>query len=148
MMTRHRAHSRLARRRPRSGMTLIEVVVACTLLAVTLTSFTALSVKMAARNRRNMYLEQRTATLLQEVNRVESMPYDSLATYLKTDSTKVGNGYYVWEYTIDPDSVSTTGKSRYKKITIKITPRLEPTYTQSTTIRRAKPPYVNPLYKS
>ena len=73
MMTRHRAHSRLARRRPRSGMTLIEVVVACTLLAVTLTSFTALSVKMAARNRRNMYLEQRTATLLQEVNRVESL---------------------------------------------------------------------------
>ena len=148
MMRKHRTYVRTPRRRPRSGMTLIEVVVACTLLAVTLTSFTALSLKMAARNRRNMYLEQRTATLLQEVNRVESMPYDSLATYLKTDSTKVGNGYYVWEYTIDPDSVSTTGKSRYKKIKITITPRLDPTYTQSTTVRRAKPPYVNPLYKS
>ena len=148
MMRKHRTFVRTPRRRPRSGMTLIEVVVACTLLAVTLTSFTALSLKMAARNRRNMYLEQRTATLLQEVNRVESMPYDSLATYLKKDSTKVGNGYYVWEYTIDPDSVSTTGKSRYKKIKITITPRLDPTYTQSTTIRRAKPPYVNPLYKS
>ena len=148
MMRKHRNFVRTPRRRPRSGMTLIEVVVACTLLAVTLTSFTALSLKMAARNRRNMYLEQRTATLLQEVNRVESMPYDSLATYLKKDSTKVGNGYYVWEYTIDPDSVSTTGKSRYKKIKITITPRLDPTYTQSTTVRRAKPPYVNPLYKS
>ena len=148
MMRKHRTYVRTPRPRPRSGMTLIEVVVACTLLAVTLTSFTALSLKMAARNRRNMYLEQRTATLLQEVNRVESMPYDSLATYLKTDSTKVGNGYYVWEYTIDPDSVSTTGKSRYKKIKITITPRLDPTYTQSTTVRRAKPPYVNPLYKS
>ena len=148
MMRKHRTFVRTPRRRPRSGMTLIEVVVACTLLAVTLTSFTALSLKMAARNRRNMYLEQRTATLLQEVNRVESMPYDSLATYLKKDSTKVGNGYYVWEYTIDPDSVSTTGKSRYKKIKITITPRLDPTYTQSTTVRRAKPPYVNPLYKS
>ena len=148
MMRKHRTYVRTPRRRPRSGMTLIEVVVACTLLAVTLTSFTALSLKMAARNRRNMYLEQRTATLLQEVYRVESMPYDSLATYLKTDSTKVGNGYYVWEYTIDPDSVSTTGKSRYKKIKITITPRLDPTYTQSTTVRRAKPPYVNPLYKS
>ncbi|MFL5618968.1 MAG: prepilin-type N-terminal cleavage/methylation domain-containing protein [Gemmatimonadaceae bacterium] len=148
MTNRHRVFQRTPRRRPRSGMTLIEVVVACTLLAVTLTSFTALSLKMATRNRRNMYLEQRTATLLQEVNRVESMPYDSLATYLRTDSTKVGNGYYVWEYTIDPDSVSTSGKSRYKKITIKITPRLDPTYTQSSTVRRAKPPYVNPLFKS
>ena len=139
---------RMSRKRPRSGMTLIEVVVACTLLAITLTSFTALSLKMAARNRRNMFLEQRTATLLQEVNRDESMPYDSLATYLRKDSTMVGNGYYVWEYTIDPDSVSTSGKSRYKKIKITITPRLDPTYTQSATVRRAKPPYVNPLYKS
>ena len=139
---------RMSRKRPRSGMTLIEVVVACTLLAITLTSFTALSLKMAARNRRNMFLEQRTATLLQEVNRDESMPYDSLATYLRKDSTMVGNGYYVWEYTIDADSVSTSGKSRYKKIKITITPRLDPTYTQSATVRRAKPPYVNPLYKS
>ena len=39
-------------RRSRAGMTLIEVIVACSLLAITFTSLTALSIKMAARNRK------------------------------------------------------------------------------------------------
>jgi len=131
--------------RPRAGMTLIEVVVACTLLAITLTSMTSLSVKMAARSRKNAYLEQRTATLFQEVNRVESMPYNSLTTLLTTDSVKVGQGYYKFTYTVDPESVSTSGKSRYRKIKVTITPSLDPTGTQVATIRRAMPPYTNPL---
>ena len=77
-------------------MSLIEVVVACTLLALTFTSLTALTARMAARNRSNAYAEQRTATFFEQVNRVESMPYDSLANYLTTDSAKYGQGYYVW----------------------------------------------------
>ena len=43
-------------------MTLIEVIVACSLLAITFTSLTALNVKLAARNRSNASVEQRTAT--------------------------------------------------------------------------------------
>jgi Tfp pilus assembly protein PilV len=143
-MTARLRHRPLARR-SRAGVTLIEVVVACTLLAITLTSLTGLSVKMAARTRKNGYYEQRTATLFQEVNRVESMPYDSLSTYLTTDSIKAGPGYYVWSYTVDPESVSTSGKSRYRKIKVTITPRLDSTATQSATIRRAKPAFQNPL---
>jgi hypothetical protein len=139
------ASARSLARRARRGVSLIEVVVACTLLAITLTSLTGLSVKMAARTRKNGYIEQRTATLFQEVNRVESMSYGSLTTDLRTDSIKSGPGYYVWNYTVDPESVSTSGKSRYRKITLTITPRLDPTATQVATIRRAQPPYVNPL---
>ena len=86
--------------RVRAGVSLIEVVVACTLLALTFTSLTALTVRLAARNRTNAYGEQRTATFFEQVNRVESMPYDSLATYLVTDSAKYGQGYYVWSYTV------------------------------------------------
>ena len=95
--------SRLSRRtrRARAGVSLIEVVVACTLLALTFTSLTALTARMAARNRSNAYAEQRTATLFEQVNRVESMTYDSLANYLTTDSTRYGQGYYVWTYTVD-----------------------------------------------
>jgi Tfp pilus assembly protein PilV len=147
MSARARTQSRLRRRalRARSGMSLIEVVVACTLLAITLTSLTGLSIKMAARTRKNGYQEQGTATLFQEVNRVESMPYSSLTTLLTTDSAKVGNGYYVFTYTVHPESVSTSGKSRYRKINIVVTPRLDPTKTQTATIRRALPPYSNPL---
>jgi Tfp pilus assembly protein PilV len=126
-------------------MTLIEVIVACSLLAIVFTSLTAVSVKLAARNRSNAYVEQRTATFFEQVNRVESMPYDSLTTYLTTDSAKYGQGYYVWAYTVDPESVSTSGRARYRKISLTVTPRLDPTKTQKATIRRAKSPFTNPL---
>lgn len=145
MSARIRGRSRSVARRTRAGVSLIEVVVACTLLALTLTSLTGLTVKMAARNRKNGYTEQRTATLFQEVNRVESMPYDSLPSLLISDSTMLGNGYYVWSYTVDPESVSTSGRARYRKIKLTVTPRLDPTATQTATIRRAKPSFQNPL---
>jgi len=132
-------------RRSRAGMTLIEVIVACSLLAITFTSLTALSIKMAARNRSNAYVEQRTATLFEQVNRVESMPYDSLTKYLIADSVKVGQGYYVWTYTVDAESLSTSGRQRYRKISLTVTPRLEPTSSQTSTIRRFKSPFSNPL---
>jgi hypothetical protein len=139
--------SRLRRRVlvARAGVSLIEVVVACTLLALTFTSLTALTARMAARNRSNAYAEQRTATFFEQVNRVESMPYDSLPLYLTTDSAKYGQGYYVWAYTVDPDSLSLSGRARYKKISLTVTPRLDPTHTQKATIRRSKSPFANPL---
>jgi len=145
MRTVSRTRARSLPRRPRAGMTLIEVIVACSLLAITFTSLTAISVKLAARNRSNGYAEQRTATFFEQVNRVESMPYDSLQYYLVKDSTKVGQGYYVWMYTVDAESLSVSGRARYRKITLTVTPRLDPTATQSTTIRRSKAPYQNPL---
>ena len=144
--TRTRIPLRRGARRARDGMTLIEVIVACSLLAITFTSLTALSVKLAARNRSNAFVEQRTATFFEQVNRVESMPYDSLTKYLKTDSVKVGQGYYVWSYTIDAESLSTSGRQRYRKITLTVTPRLAPTATQVQTLRRYKSPFSNPLF--
>ena len=148
MTTRMKSRSglRVMSRRPRAGMTLIEVIVACSLLALTFTSLTALSVKLAARNRSNASVEQRTATFFEQINRVESMPYDSLTKYLTNDSVRVGQGYYVWRYTIDAESLSTSGRQRYRKIRLIVTPRLDSTATQIQTIRRYKAPYVNPLF--
>jgi hypothetical protein len=139
--------SRITRLAPRAraGVSLIEVVVACTLLALTFTSLTALTARMAARNRSNAYAEQRTATFFEQVNRIESMPYDSLTTYLKTDTAKYGQGYYVWAYTVDPESVSTSGRAKYRKISLTVTPLLDRTHTQTATIRRARSPFSNPL---
>jgi hypothetical protein len=57
----------------------------------------------------------------------------------------VGQGYYVWTYTVDAESLSVSGRARYRKITLTVTPRLDPTAKQTTTIRRAKSPYQNPL---
>jgi Tfp pilus assembly protein PilV len=141
--------SPLPRRAPRirAGVSLIEVVVACTLLGLTFTALTALTARLQARNLSNSYAEQRTATFFEQVNRVESLPYDSLATYLTTDSALYGKGYYVWTYTVDPESVSTSGRAKYRKISLTVTPRKDPTHTQKATIRRAKSPFSNPLNK-
>jgi len=139
-----RAHSRRTRR----GMSLIEVIVACSLLAITFTSLTGLSVKLAKRARSNAYAQQRTATFFEQINRAESMPFDSLRLYLRTDSARVGQGYYIWKYVIDtPDSLSTSGRQRYTKITLTVFPRLDSTATQVQTIRRYKAPFSNPLFK-
>ncbi|MEO5739707.1 MAG: hypothetical protein ABIS29_03840 [Vicinamibacterales bacterium] len=132
-------------RRARSGISLIEIVVACTLLAMALTALTGLSVKMAARTRGVAYQEQKQATVFQEVNRAESMYYDSLSTYLVKDSVKSGADWYVWTYVIDPDSTSATGTSKYKKITLAVTPRIVGQTSQIVTIRRSKPPTFNAL---
>lgn len=132
-------------RRPRSGMSLIEVVVACTLLALALGSMTGLAAKMAQRTRNVAYLEQRTATYYQEVNRVESMMYDSLSTYLVRDSVKSGANWYVWSYVVDPDSTSATGVSTYRKVTLTVTPRIIGVAAQTGVIRRARPAINNPL---
>ena len=110
-----------------------------------LTALTGLSARMAARTRGVGYQEQKQATVFQEVNRAESMMYDSLTTYLVKDSVKSGANWYVWTYVVDPDSTSATGTSKYKKITLTVTPRIVNQSSQVVTIRRAKPPITNAL---
>jgi hypothetical protein len=135
--------------RTRQGISLIEVVVACTLLAVTITALTGLAARMAARTRNVGVVDQRTATYFQEVNRVESMPYDSLSTgrFLVTDSVKSGNSYYVWTYTVGAETPNTnpTSTSVYRDITLTVTPRVTGGTAVTGVIRRAKPPTANAL---
>ena len=135
------------RTQPRRGIALIEVVVACTLLAITLTALTGLAARMAARTRNVGVVEQRTATYFQEVNRVESMPYDSLSTgrFLVTDSVQSGNSYFVWSYTVGAETANTApaGTSAYRDITLTVTPRVTGGTPVSGVIRRARAPSVN-----
>ena len=136
--------------RARPGISLIEVVVACTLLAVTLTALTGLAARMAARTRNVGVVEQRTATYFQEVNRVESMPYALLGSglYLVTDSVKSGNTYYVWTYTVGAQTLnanSTSQSSFYRDITLTVTPRITGGTSVTGVIRRSSPPTSNSL---
>ena len=137
--------------RPRAGISLIEVVVACTLLAITLTALTGVAARMAARTRNVGVVEQRTATYFQEINRVESMPYDSImrpdgtVPYLLTDSAKSGNTYYVWSYAVGAQTQNTApaGPSVYRDITLTVTPRVTGGTAVSGVIRRARAPSAN-----
>jgi len=146
-------------RRARAGISLIEIVVACTLLALTLTGMSGLYAKLAQRQQSIAVIEQRNATLAQEMNRVASLPYDSLATtttgstsnYLVNDSLKVGNVYYVWRYQVDPESSGTLSTTKYRKITLTVIPKantskkqyVDSTAKQVVIIRREKVPYRN-----
>jgi prepilin-type N-terminal cleavage/methylation domain-containing protein len=135
-------------RRVRSGMTLIEVVVACSLLAITLTGLTAVAIRMGERSRNTAIVEQRTAIFFQEINRLESLPYDSIGTtrFLQADSVLSGKGWYVWSYSIGSEVTNPTGGVLpYRDVTLTVTPRLAPKSTQVGTVRRSKSPFVNPL---
>ena len=132
--------------RARPGISLIEVVVACTLLAVTLTALTGLAARMAARTRNVGVVEQRTATYFQEVNRVESMPYGNLGNgYLVTDSVKSGNTYFVWTYTVGAQTLNanTSSQSYYRDITLTVTPRVTGGTPVTGVIRRTSSPSFN-----
>jgi len=132
----------------RAGMTLIEVVVACSLLAITITGLTGVALRMGQRTRSNAIVEQRTAIFLQEVNRLVALPYDSLTSsrFLQTDSVKAGQGYYVWSYTVGAQqNTNVSGILPYRDVTLTVTPRLLPTAAVSTTIRRSKSPFTSAL---
>jgi type II secretory pathway pseudopilin PulG len=138
-------------RRARAGMSLIEIVVACTLLALTLTGLTGLYSKLARRQENIALIEQRNATLAQEMNRVESLPYDSLAItttdttsrYLVRDSLLVGKFWYDLKYRVDPESSGTLATTKYRKIKLTVVPRADTTTKQVVIIRREKVPYRN-----
>ena len=142
-------HERLEGKRTRAGISLIEVVVACTLLAVTLTALTGLAARMAMRTRNVGAVEQRTATFFQEINRIESMPYDSLSTnrYLVTDSVKSGNSYYRWSYSVGAETpnVNPASTSVYTDVTVTVTPQDTTVHAVTGIVRRVKAPASTPL---
>lgn len=134
--------------RSRRGVSLVEVVVSCTLLALALTGLTGVSVRMSERTRNVAVSAQRTAILAGEINRTDATPYDSLATTLVSDSLLQGPRYYVWNYVVGAESTtvaSGTDLGRFRSVNITVTPRTSTAGAQSIVIRRSKPPVYNPL---
>ena len=66
------------RRRKRSGFILMEVIVAMTLLALIMTPLAAMVYKITARSHRSIGNTYRNAVVMEEVNLLESLPYDNL----------------------------------------------------------------------
>ena len=67
-------------RKKRSGFILMEVVVAMTLLALIMTPLAAMVFKITARSHRSIGNTYRNAVVMKEVNYLEAIAYDSLAT--------------------------------------------------------------------
>lgn len=71
---------------PRGGFVLVEVIVAMFILAVVLSSLAALMMQISKGSFKSIGGAYRNGVLLQEVNRLEALPYDSLAVGTATAS--------------------------------------------------------------
>lgn len=101
----------------RSGMTLVELVVAMTILSFVLLAMSGMFVMVSRRGVANEADLRRAAYLQQTASFLQATPFDSLSAKAKTDSTKLSGAWYVREVTV-ADSATTR-----KFVTVRITPR-------------------------
>jgi len=95
---------------PRKGFSLIEVLVAMTMLSVILLSIAKISIAIGVRARTNDVVAKRAAALQLEANKLGAVPFASLATWSTAAQTfNKGNFQYSRRLTI-----TAAGASRYQ----------------------------------
>ncbi|MDQ6717384.1 MAG: prepilin-type N-terminal cleavage/methylation domain-containing protein [Gemmatimonadota bacterium] len=104
------------RRAPRQGFILIEVLVAMVLLGLVLSTLAAMMFAVAKRSVTSTGASYRNAILMQEVNRLEALPYDSLA--VGSSSVTVSAMPYPHTRVITVSALS----SKAKQVQVVITP--------------------------
>jgi prepilin-type N-terminal cleavage/methylation domain-containing protein len=101
----------------RKGFVLVEVIVAMVLLAVAVTSLAAMMYSVSQSGQKATGNAYRNGVLMQEVNRLEGIPYDSVT--VGTSSASVSTGVYAHTRTI---TISEPVANVIKSVTIVITP--------------------------
>jgi prepilin-type N-terminal cleavage/methylation domain-containing protein len=99
----------MARPDSRSGFVLLEVIIAMFILGLVLSSLAALMYQVSRRSFLAIGGAYRNGVLLQEVNRMEALPYDSLA--VGTASVSVTALPYVYTRTTTITNPSTNAKT-------------------------------------
>lgn len=115
----------------RGGFILLEVVVGMTLLALIMTPLAAMVYKITARSHRIVGNAYRNGVLMQQVNLLESLPYDSLAVGTRTVTTTAKP--YPHTATITVAEVWVKYQLKMKKVTLIIVPA-NTLYRRDTTI--------------
>lgn len=114
----------------RGGFVLMEVIVAMTLLALIMTPLAAVVFKITARSHRTVGNTYLNGALMEKINYLEAVPYDSLPDgtttttftekpYPRTETVTVAQYYSKWQL-------------RAKRVTLTITPT-NPLYRPDTT---------------
>jgi prepilin-type N-terminal cleavage/methylation domain-containing protein len=111
------AQTAVQSRESRKGFALVEVIVAMVLLAVAVSSLAALVWSVSQSGVKTSGDAYRNGVLMKEVNRLEGIPYDSIATGTSTYSVSSGN--YAHTRTI---TVAEPIPQKVKTIRIVITP--------------------------
>ncbi|MFN2636153.1 MAG: prepilin-type N-terminal cleavage/methylation domain-containing protein [Gemmatimonadaceae bacterium] len=82
---------RLASEKVRQGFVLVEVIVAMVILAIAVSSLAALMYSVSQSGMKQTGNAYRNGVLMQEVNRLEALPYDSLPISTTSYSQSSGN---------------------------------------------------------
>ena len=147
---RTRIDSRLQARPPRrrDGVSLIEIIVAMTLLVVVLGALSVLTTRTVKRSRDLDIGSARTFVLMEQSNRFSSLPYESIPTYAPRVDT-IATGRYRYERRLTYVQGSTG--SEYRTLKVMLKPVSDTNYTASKTdslvFQRAKTYATTPLFK-
>ena len=114
----------------KKGFILMEVIVAITLLALILTPLAAMVFKITQRSHTIVGAAYRNGVLMQQVNLLESLPYDSLAS--GTTTSTVTDKPYPRTVTVIVSEYYVKWQMKGKRVTLIITPS-NPLYKSDTT---------------
>jgi prepilin-type N-terminal cleavage/methylation domain-containing protein len=124
----------------RKGFSLIEVMIAMTLLAIVLMSLAKMSLMVGMRGRGNDMVAKRTAVLQLEANKLGAIPYSSLSTW-STSPTTLMLGDFAYTRRM---AIANTGTNRYS-IKLIVMPSSDTMRKDSVTLDRTKPATNTPL---
>jgi Tfp pilus assembly protein PilV len=125
--------------RKRSGLSIIEIVVALTLFGTVAVAMGGLSLVVAKRAEANDVFTKRTALLQQQMNRLQALPYDEVAQ--KAGTVVVTNGAFPHTRTITVESHGSR-----TRVVVRIVPTRAPDRAESIEFDRARPT-TSPLCK-
>jgi prepilin-type N-terminal cleavage/methylation domain-containing protein len=123
----------------REGFTLVEIVVAMTILSVVMVTLAGLTFQTARRSISAQGNDQRQAVVMQQLNQMAAVPYDSLGAGSYTGCTTI-TASFGYTRCLTMTQVNTN----LRRMTIIITPTQPLWRADTVRVERKKPP-VNPL---
>ena len=118
--------------RARSGMSMVEIMVALMLFGTVTVAMAGLSLVVARRADANDVFTKRTAVLQQQMNWLQAMPYDSIVKKEGTVEVTDGPFPHTRDVTISADRNRT-------RVTVKIIPTRAPENAETISFDRARP---------
>lgn len=129
--------------RLRRGVSLLEIIVAMTILVVVLGALSVLTTRTVRKSRDLDLASARTFVLMQQSNRFSVLPYDSIAAYApRIDTVIAGRFKYLRRVTYQQ---GTTG-SEYKVVKVLLKPVGDTLRVDSLLFLRAKTYARSPLF--
>lgn len=149
MRTRIDPHAPVRAPRSRDGISLIEIIVAMTLLVFVLGALSVLTTRTVKRSRDLDIGSARTFVLMQQSNRFSSLPYDSIPSYAPRIDTII-TGRYKYERRLT--YVQGTTGSEYRTLKVMLKPvssdsLIAKQKPDSLLFQRAKTYATTPLFK-